>query len=302
MYTRPNFKIEFTRFLQQPSILNRLILINILVWLILSAILVITFLFKIDDEQVKSTLAGFLAIPASFPALLQKPWTLITYMFFHFSFWHILFNLLWLYWFGKIFLEFLSGKQLLVTYFLGGITGGLFFMAAYNIFPVFQEALPEALALGASAAVMAIVTAISFYSPNYHINLLFIGPVRIYYIAIVLFILDFFMIRSENAGGHLAHIGGALYGVLYAYLLRSGIDIARLFQKLKFNIFRRKEKPRVVHGIRNSKGRPMTDDEYNHQRAAHTKRIDAILDKISKSGYESLTKEEKDYLFKESGR
>ena len=303
MYKRPNIREELNRFVRQKTALNRLIMINLIIWLVVSAILVITFLFKIEDEAAKDYITRLLALPASVEILGARPWTLITYMFLHINFWHILFNLLWLYWFGKIFMEFLSGKHLVIVYLLGGISGGLLYILAFNIFPVFSEAVPEAVALGASASVMAIVTAISFYVPNYYIHLLFIGPVRIYYIAIILFVLDFFMIRSGNAGGHLAHIGGAIFGVAYAAMLKKGIDLSRLikFPGRSKSTFR-KSRPGESERFRKQGERPLSDEEYNSRKVKHEEKIDIILDKISKSGYDSLSKEEKEYLFKESRR
>ena len=131
-------------------------------------------------------------------------------MFMHGSFTHILFNMLWLFWFGQIFLQYLNSRQLLSVYLMGGISGAILFVLFYNIFPVYSNSLVLATTIGASGSVMAIVTAISFYVPNYSINLLLIGRIKIIYIAVALFVMDFFKIDSSNSGGHIAHIGGAL--------------------------------------------------------------------------------------------
>jgi len=225
----------------------------------------------------------------------MMPWTLLTYMFFHIDIWHILFNMLWFYWFGKIFLDYLSGKKLLLVYILGGISGGLLYILTFNVFPVFSSMLPKSYALGASAAVMAVVTAISFYVPNYSLNLLFIGKVKIIYLAIILFIFDFFMIPAGNSGGHLAHIGGALFGFLYIQFLPAG--------KIKFfnNLFTRKRKQYSAYSTGGT-SRPLTDEDYNLQKAERQKHTDEILEKISKGGYDSLSKEEKEFLFKSSSK
>ncbi len=286
-------------FMTQPMLLW-LILINLGIWLLVSLARVFGFLLNLPDTTVSGIVIELLALPANPSFLLLKPWTLISYMFLHIEFFHILFNMLWLYWFGRIFLEFLNGRQLLTTYLIGGVAGGLMFVLFYNIFPVFESSLSLATALGASAAVMAIVTAISFYVPNYSIYLFLIGKVKIIYIAIGLFVIDFFMIRSNNAGGHIAHIGGALYGFIYVLVLRRGMDFSQIFGKLKFrNPFRSKYRE-SNSGQVNEHGRPLSDEEYNIRKLKHQEKVDHILDKIAKSGYTSLTKEEKEFLFKSS--
>lgn len=209
--------------------------------------------------------------------------------------------MLWLFWFGKIFLEFLNQKKLLLVYLLGGVAGGLLYIVFYNIFPVFEKSLDQSIALGASASVMAVVTAISFYAPGYTIHLLFLGRVRIIYIAVILFILDFFMIRSSNAGGHIAHIGGAIFGFFYILGMRKGMNFNWLWLEFRssrfFRWFKRKRMRKVYPDGKMAYDRPLTDEEFNRRKAEKQKRIDQILDKISKSGYESLSKEDKEILF-----
>ncbi len=296
---------EIGRFLRTKAILPRLILINAVVWLIAGIVRVISFLFDYSDADILGNIVDYLALPASLPTLLERPWTLLTYMFLHLDFFHILFNLLWLFWFGKIFLEFLKARQMFWVYLLGGFSGGLLYVLFYNIFPVFEKSVDQSFALGASASVMAIVTAISFYVPGYTVHLLLIGRVRIIFIALVLFVLDFFMIRSSNAGGHIAHIGGALFGFFYILTLGKGMNFSGIFPSFRnLKVFRRMKPGRrksPFSSSANGSSRPVTDDEYNARRAERQKMIDAILDKISKSGYESLTSEEKEFLFR-SGR
>ncbi|MBW6460959.1 MAG: rhomboid family intramembrane serine protease, partial [Bacteroidales bacterium] len=205
IYQQRNPMEEIGRYFRSPAILPRLILINIAIWLLIAVARVLSFLFNIPDSAVGDAIAGYLALPAKMDALLSRPWTLATYMFLHIDFFHILFNMLWLYWFGRIFQEFLRSRQLLFAYIAGGLSGGLLFIFFYNIFPVFERTIDQSVALGASASVMAIVTAIAVYVPGYAVNMFLFGRVRIIYIAAILFILDFFMIRSANAGGHIAH-------------------------------------------------------------------------------------------------
>jgi len=187
---------------------------------------------------------------------------------------------------------------------MGGISGAVLFILFYNIFPVFASSLEEANAIGASASVMAIITAISFYVPNYSVNLLLIGRIKIIYIAVGFFILDFFNIDSSNSGGHIAHIGGAIYGLWFAYSLKKGKDMSKYFGNLSFEPFRKffmkKKKTPFTNVYTNT--RPMQDEDYNLQKNKQQDKIDKILDKISKSGYESLSKEEKELLFKASNK
>ena len=164
-------------FFRSGSALSLLIIINVAVWLIISFIRVPLFLTRVSDAAMDDQILHWLALPASISTLITHPWTLLTYMFLHVEFLHILFNMLWLYWFGKIFLEYLSSRKLVFTYLLGGISGGLFFILFFNIFPVYESQRSIAYALGASAAVMAIVSTICFYIPNYSVNFILIGRV-----------------------------------------------------------------------------------------------------------------------------
>jgi membrane associated rhomboid family serine protease len=300
-FNQPSF--DTRSFFRERSVLTYLVMLNIAIWGIIQALKVILYLYNRETAgQDIHQIIDLLAVPAYLPNLAAQPWSLFTYMVLHDSIWHILFNMLWLYWFGKIFLQYLNERQLLMTYILGGLTGGLVYILAYNIFPVFDAALENSYALGASASVMAIVTAIAFYVPNYTLNLLLIGRVRIVYLAIALFVFDFFMIPSGNAGGHIAHIGGALFGFTWVMLVypafRSKFKPSgtRSFGD-PWKIFRRKY--RDAAGGSDS-ARPLTDDEYNARRAENQKKIDEILEKISRGGYESLTREEKELLFKSS--
>ena len=281
---------------KRGSTLIKLIYINVAVFLFIKVMQVLAFLFGFAG--ITDFLLQWLAVPADLTRLLTRPWTLFTYMFLHEGFLHILFNLLWLYVFGRIFLMYLSEKRLVSVYLVGGLSGSVLYILAFNIFPAFQQAVPVAIALGASASVMAIVIAISVYVPNFSINLLLIGPVKLKYIAIFAILLDVLSIPSSNSGGHIAHLGGALFGYLYIAQLRRGRNITRSFDRVMdrvFAIFKPRPKFRVTHK------RPGTDIDYNKWKAQRQQRIDEILEKISQNGYESLTKEEKEILFKQGG-
>ncbi len=297
---------DLKRTFRKQSMLTTLILINGGVWIFVKIAVVFFYLFnQADTAAAESIIIHFFGLPANPETLLSVPWTIITYMFFHVDFWHILFNMLWLFWFGKIFLEFMKPRQLLVAYLTGGIAGGILYIIAFNIFPVFRSVLPLSVALGASASVMSIVTATAFYVPNYTIQLIFLGRVKILYMAIVLFIIDFFAIPTGNAGGHLAHIGGAIWGVLFVLMLKRSVpnpfsDYSGDFIS-KLKKFFNGRRMHVSHNTSYS-NRPKTDEEYNIEKKLNQKRIDTILEKISKGGYDSLTKEEKEFLFKSSGK
>jgi len=298
-YNRPSPFGNLKQFFSSGSTLSILIIINAGIWLLISAMGVIAYLFRVPEAAYQSVIVDYFALPADLPQILVHPWTLITYMFLHINFFHILFNLLWLYWFGLIFRQYLSSRQLLSVYFWGGLAGGILYVVTYNIFPVFAVDLSMARALGASASVMAIVTAISFFVPNYTIQLLFIGRVKLLYLAIVLFVIDFFMIRSSNSGGHIAHIGGFLYGFFWVFLTKKNL-FSGWSGKMKFSSHFRKRSGFKARTYRTE--RPLSDDEFNAARKKQQDRIDEILEKISKYGYERLTKEEKDLLFRSGNK
>jgi membrane associated rhomboid family serine protease len=235
---------------------------------------------------------GFIREYVGFPALISKLperfYTILTYQFFHEGFFHLLFNMLWLYWMGRIFLDFLKPRQFHFIYLTGGFAGALVYLIAYNIFPVFAAvtASGEATIIGASASVMAIVVATATLVPDYSIRLLLFGDVKLKYLAIAYVVMDLIGLGSGNAGGNFAHLGGALLGFTYIKVLKSGTDWSSLFK--------RKPKLKVVKnnaaGGNVKKNAPVVDQ----------KEIDAILDKISKTGYDKLTREEKETLFKAS--
>ncbi len=275
--------------------LTKLIYINVAVFILITIVAVIGFLLNNNIISEKSL--DLLSVPASLKVLLVRPWTLITYMFTHKDVWHILFNMLWLYWFGRIFLEYLDERKLVSVYLLGGLCGALVYIASFNIFPAFTSVVADSAAIGASASVMAIVVAIAAYVPDYTIQLFLFGRIKIKYMALAIFILTSVMDFSVNSGGKLAHIGGAFFGYFYTISLRKGNDIGKGLNKIIdffVTMFKPRKKLKVTH-------KKVADEyEYNKIKAEHQKQINHILDKISKGGYDSLTKEEKETLFKES--
>ncbi len=281
---------EIKESFKEGSSLTRLIYINLGIFLLIRIANVIYFL-----SGAEFPFLDWLALPAHIGTLASRPWTLITYMFLHFDFLHILFNLLWLYWMGQIFLGYFDQGKLVAIYLLGGISGGLFYVAGYNLFPVFSQMVPGSRLLGASASVIAIVTALAMYAPNHTIHLMFIGPVRMKYLALFSVLLYVIGISSSNAGGNLAHLGGAFWGIIYIFQLRRGFDpgkgLNRALSELK-NLF--VPKPSVKISYR----KPVDNIEYNKQKNQDKTRMNEILEKISKSGYDSLSREEKEVLFR----
>ncbi len=275
---------------KEGSVLTRLIYINLGVFLLVKLVAV----FSILSNQPFS-LTYWLSLPSDVNNLIRQPYTIITYMFLHESFLHILFNLLGLYWFGKLFLFHFEGNKLLSVYLLGGITGGILYMVSYSVFPVFASV--NGLLLGASASIFAILVAVAVYDPNREIHLMFVGPVALKYVAGFYVLLSVISISSSNPGGNIAHLGGAAWGWFYIYQLRRGKDWGRGLVKFLNKIpdtFTQKSKMKVTH-----KQPPRDDYEYNRQKNKQQDEINRILDKIAKSGYESLTKEEKELLFKQ---
>lgn len=282
------------------SALIKLIFINVGVFISVHLIKII--LWLLTANTTSEFIVKWLALPADVTTIIYKPWTVITYMFLHEQLFHIFFNLLVLYFGGRIFLQFLSQKKLVVTYLLGGLAGGLLYIIAFNVFPVFKPILPISVALGASASVMAILIAAATYVPNFVVRLIFIGNVKLKYLAMVYIVMDLISIPQGNAGGHIAHIGGALFGFIYIQQLKKGRDFAagfsRFLDAIK-NMFKPRKKMKVVY---NKATKTKSDYDYNAEKKTNQDKIDAILDKISKSGYDSLTAEEKAILFDASNR
>jgi membrane associated rhomboid family serine protease len=275
--------------------LTRLIFLNIAIFIFLTIAGIIGFL--LNNPEISAKTLNLFSVPSSLRSFLIRPWTIITYMFTHKDIWHILFNMLWLYWFGKIFLEYLDQKKLVAVYLLGGIIGAIVYILSFNIFPAFADLVDVSVAIGASASVMAVVVAIAAYVPDYTVNLFLLGRIKIKYMALGIFILTSIMDFSVNSGGKLAHMGGALLGYLYTVNLRRGHDMGKGINKI-IDFFATLFKPRKKVKVTYKK--PIDDYEYNKIKAEHQAKINSILDKISKGGYDSLTKEEKDLLFKES--
>lgn len=282
---------------------NVIIFINVCVFLIINLIKVIELLFNAGpDGAIYGPVMEQLLLRDDILNLLTHPWTLFTHMFAHEGILHILFNMLYLYWFGSILQQFTGNKHVWPLYIFGGLAGAFFLMVVYNIFPGLQSRIPYINALGASAAVNAIVLASATLVPDFSIRLLFFGDVRLKWIALIVVVLNFLGLTGSNPIGALGHLGGALFGFIYIKQLRVGNDMSKpfyvvtgFFQRLFTRIVPSK-RPRVVYKQQDkSKPKSSRSSSKNNQ-----DKIDAILDKISQSGYDSLTKEEKAFLFQSS--
>ena len=284
---------DLRRNFESGNILMKLIYINVGLFIVIRLIGVILLLFNLGSFPFLQ----YLQLPSSLELLLHRPWTIFSYMFTHFDVLHILFNMLWLYWFGNLFLSWFNERQLGGLYLLGGIAGAAMFLLTYNVFPYFRNMVGYSFLMGASASVMAIVFAISYYKKEWEINLLFIGRIKLIYLASFSLLIDLLAITSTNSGGHLAHLGGALVGICFAELIDKGIDLTRPINRLVdwfVNLGKRKPTMRVTYK------RSETDYEYNARKYQEKVDLDAILDKLKRSGYESLSAEEKKKLFEAS--
>ena len=289
-------------FRQPNNTLKQLILINVIVFVAL--IITRTLLYLTGGSGVYSLLMRYIALNSDPIIFITRPWTLITYFFTHEGFLHIIFNMLNLYWFGQLVREYLGEKKLLSLYIIGGIAGGALYMLSYNFIPYFADRAAFSFMIGASASVLAIVVAAATLLPNYTFNLILIGPIRIKYIAAFLVLLSISGAIGDNAGGNIAHLGGAFIGWLFIKQLQRGNDMGRpVHAVLDFfsGLFKRRPKLKVTHR------RSATSSNGSASKAGFTgankpsqNEIDRILDKISSSGYESLSKEEKQKLFQAS--
>tara|TARA_B100000965_G_C19533618_1_gene732269 strand:+ start:161 stop:964 length:804 start_codon:yes stop_codon:yes gene_type:complete len=258
-------KYEF----KNANYLSKIIYLNVSVFILVNILSVLSALFLIDIVSLTEKLM----LPSETSEIIKQPWSLVTYMFLHENFIHLLFNMLWLHFGGNLFLQYLNDKQLINIYLLGGLFGGLIFVIAFNYLPALIPLKQNAKALGASASVLAIFFAIATKIPNYQIHLPFLGYFKLKYLAFFFITIDFLSIPKGNAGGHIAHIGGAIFGYIYIKQLQN--KNGSIFSNL-MNSFNKKTKKKV------------------------TSEVDIVLEKISKSGYDSLNEKEKELLFKSS--
>ncbi|UAB82797.1 rhomboid family intramembrane serine protease [Zunongwangia sp. SCSIO 43204] len=282
------------------SVTEKLIAVNVIVFLFFGILNTIFSLFEIPGF---ANFYDWFVLPSDPAEFILKPWTIISYSFLHGGIFHLISNMLILYFSGIYFLNFFSPKRLLNYYFLGVIIGGLVFMLSYNLFPAFAGG--KSYLVGASAGVMAVLIGVATQAPNMYVRLLILGNLKFWWIAAALVAIDIIQIPMGNAGGHLAHLGGAGLGYLYTTQLHKGNDIGAWWENLMdgiANLFKKREKKakmKTVHRTSNKRSGTSSSNSRSTSMSKSEKqqKVDAILDKISKSGYESLTKAEKDFLF-----
>ena len=284
-----NFQDQLRYRLQQLNEAEKLILINVICFVLPLFLKTLFYLFNIPSN----VMIGWFELSAEWSDLLFKPWTIFTYSFMHSGFFHLFWNMYLLYFASRLFLNLFSPRTFFNVYFLGVLLGGLTFMLSYSVFPAFQYAFP--IMVGASAGVMAVLIFMATYSPDLEVRIIFFN-VKLRYLGIAFVLLDVIQIPYGNAGGHLAHLGGAALGYLYVKRLGQGVDIGLPFENFTnrvLNLFKKQSKLKTVHKRKassNSKKKVTTQE-------VDQSKIDSILDKISKSGYDSLTQKEKDFLF-----
>lgn len=302
---------DFVNKYRYTNVVNKYIYANVAVFILL--VLIGVFSALMNRPGVGAGIKLWFELPASPTLLLQRPWTLFTYMFLHGGVMHILWNMFALHVFGRIFLNFFSARHFIGTYLLGGLFGALFYVTAYNVFPLFSGYVDSSFLVGASASVLAVITAAAVRCPDYRLNMLFFGSVKLSTFAIVSVLISVLMLSGDNAGGNFAHLGGALGGLLVAVALSRGKDITEIVNRpidwgksffgWLASVFKSKP-PKAKKGkFTYSKGTARNDDyEYNARKKSDEAVIDKILEKIKKGGYASLTDDEKKRLFDASSR
>ncbi len=287
-----SFLTDLQKRFSKRDVVMQLIIINVVVFLLVNVYLLI-----VNSLTAYGPVLQLMG-SSSVWGLLEKPWSIITHQFTHENLGHIFFNMLVLYSMGTLLVRMIGQRSILPLYLMGGITGFLFFLFSYNFIPRFMEDAPAEV-LGASAAIMAITFAAATYAPRMEVFLFGAFKVELRWIAFALLVLDIVSIRTGvNSGGSIAHMGGAAFGYFYASQLLKGKNmlrwLERFFDKVKSLFEKRKMKVTVNHA------RPKTDEQFNLDKKARQKKVDIILDKISRSGYDALNKEEKEFLFKHS--
>lgn len=277
-----------TKYKYQSAIIQ-LIIINAAVFFVAALYNLISYLFFKQKENIDA----WLSLPSNIYSFILKPWTILTYQFSHVGLWHFAMNMLVLYFIGNIFVDFYKRAEVFKVYILGGLSGALLFYISYNFLPVFSG--QNGILIGASASVFAIMFATAIYAPNLKLSLFGIFEIKLIWIAVAYFIIDVVSIPVSNAGGHIAHIGGTLFGIIYAYY-KKGIINFNLFPTKPAYI---KQKPRMKVNVNAKSSSNIKNKGFSFDSPSQAE-IDLILDKISKSGYDKLTKDEKEILFKAS--
>jgi membrane associated rhomboid family serine protease len=300
------FMDELKRHYREGGMTIKLIFLNGMVFLFLGLLTVAGKLMLGQTESfTDSVISNVFTLDITPSGFIQKPWGLITSIFSHLGFFHLLFNMLLLYFSGKMFESLFDQRRLLTTYLLGGIAGGLFEIFAHATFTVFSGS--QTPVIGASGAVIALFIAVAFYRPNTEVRFFNLFPIKLIYLALVLVLLNLFSLGNDDQTAHFAHIGGAIIGILSLQKLNSKRNIVTLVQNTFLSIIsflkkfvKKKEVKLKFEQGGSGRGNVKTDEEFNYERKQRQIIVDEILDKIAKSGYESLSKKEKEFLFDQS--
>ncbi len=289
---------------RQGSVPIQLVYINIGIFLAATICHLVNWLFQLPAGWPDGWV-DYLMLPSNLNLLWQRPWSIISYMFLHEAIWHLLFNMLCLYGFGQLFLMFFSARHLRGVYLLGGLAGGVLFLLA-QFLPVFQKQA-DSMLLGASASVLALITAVAAREPNLSVRLFLFGNIRMKYIALALIVFSVISVSGENSGGEVAHLGGALAGWLFTFCLNKGYDLTKWINALLDGIqalFTWKPKPKRPKKakMKVDYSKEPKDWQFNEKKKKEDENIDHILEKLKRSGYESLSAEEKKSLFDASKR
>ena len=292
MYRRRNLSEELKHQLKNGTMTNRIIIANVIVFLFIHSFLA---LGRMSDKDLYLVIEVIFTLSTGFKEFVHMPWGIITSIFTHFDLSHIFFNMIFLYFAGNMFERFFSRNKLLIVYIIGGVMGGISEILYSSLLATNDEFHSV---IGASGSVMGIFTALAFYSPNTKVHLFGILPVRLFILALFFLASDLMGIGANDNVAHFAHLGGAIFGFLAVQNINTSknviFQIERLQQKIK-NLFKKKPKMYYTRSDQHK-----TDEEYNLDKRKKQEKTDFILDKISKSGYDSLTKEEKDFLFNQS--
>lgn len=289
-----NFLDEIKHQYQYGGMHIKLIFVNAIVFLVIGLLSVIGRLLLLPDVEL--FLANIFTLQSDFSSFLFKPWGLITSIFAHFGFLHLIFNMMMLFFAGKLFESYFGSYRLLAIYLLGGVTGGLFEILAHSFVPALAN--QSSVIVGASGSIMAIFIGLAFYKPNLVVSLFGLLDLKIIYLALIYIVYDFLSLGLNDGTAHFAHLGGAIIGLLAAQKTNSSSNIIVRFEQFIRNfekIIKGQGLPKKTKPVKH-----MTDEEFNVTKKANQHKIDEILDKISKSGYESLSKAEKEFLFKQS--
>lgn len=286
-----NLRIKY----KQGTVVEKIIYINVAVFLLQAVVLLICRLLGLGSGFV----ANFLQLPADLSLLLRRPWALLTYMFTHANLMHLFFNMLWLYFFGRFFMRAFHKRQFYIVYFGGGLAGALLYLLAYNVLPYYRPMAELSMLTGASAAILSLTLAVAFYRPDEELYLMLVGRIKMKWLAVAIIVIDLLSLTGDNGGGSLSHIGGALFGLAAGlYYQRFGLwQSDSSWKNVKNNLrtsFAAKNKKNYHRAYRETAD---VDQAYRNQRKADSDRVDAILDKVKASGYDSLTAEEKQFLF-----